>query len=294
MNKGLKAGDWVTEEITPGWRQQILVDELFVEERDGLAHRAAFKNRTLGEVLLIEDRVQLTSSDEHAYHEMFSHVPIIGHGNVKNVLIIGGGDGATLREVMRHPSLTCTLVDIDPAIIKFSKEYLPTLHKGVWDNERVTVVIDDGTKFVKESKEMFDVIIVDSTDPVEDGPSAVLYKEPFYNDCKARLTPGGIITTQNGHPQFEDYPKVALANLAKCFKHTTVYQFCVPTYMGGLQTFAWASDKLHDVAVEELEKRWASSGIETTEVYTPKFGKASFTLPRWMERMVAEANQAAR
>lgn len=292
-NEGLEAGKWVTESIAPGWRQQIFCQTVEVEEKDETAHLAVFTNETLGDVLVIEDRIQLTSKDEHAYHEMFSHVPIIGHGNAKNVLIIGGGDGATLREVLNHPQLKCTLVDIDPRVVEFSKKFLPTLHKGAWENERATIIIGDGLKFVQETKEKFDVIIIDSTDPVPDGPSAPLYKEPFYRDCKSCMTEGGIIVTQNGHPQFETYPHVALAALAKVYKNTTVYQFCVPTYMGGLQAFAWASDsdEHQKTPVEELEKRFAASGITNLEHYSPAYGKASFILPMWMQRVVDKANE---
>ena len=176
MATPLAKGDWVTEEIVPGWRQQMLVDEVMVEERNDLGHRAVFKNQALGDVLLIEDRIQLTSRDEHAYHEMFTHVPIVGHGKVKDVLIIGGGDGASLREVLKHRTLRVTLVDIDPGIIAFSKKFLPTLHREAWDDARATVVIADGSAFVVNTQDKFDVIIVDSTDPVPDGPSAVLYQ----------------------------------------------------------------------------------------------------------------------
>lgn len=291
----LKEADWVTEQIAPGWRQQIQVDKLGVEQKSDLGHLAVFKNNTLGDIMVIEGRIQLASRDEQAYHEMFAHVPIVGHGRVKNVLIIGGGDGATLREVLKHPSVRATLVDIDPSVVEFSKKYLPTLHQGSWDHERSTIVIDDGTKFVQSSKEKFDVIIIDSTDPVADGPSAVLYQEPFYRDCKARLSEGGILVTQNGHPHFEEYPAVALGTLAKIFKHTTMYQFCVPTYMGGLQAFGWASDdgSLLDVPQEQLEQRWEQAGITNMEHYTPRYGKASFILPQWMQRMVEKARAAA-
>lgn len=295
QNQGaLPKGTWVTEEIAPGWRQQMLVDELMVEERDALGHRAVFKNQSLGDVMLIEDRIQLTSRDEHAYHEMFAHVPIMAHGNVSNVLIIGGGDGGTMREVLKHKGVRCTLVDIDPAIIEFSKRFLPTLHQGAWDNERATTIVDDGTKFVRETTEKFDVVIIDSTDPVPDGPSAVLYQEAFYKDCHSCLTPGGIIVTQNGHPMFESYPTVALSHLARVAAHTTLYQFCVPTYMGGLQSFGFATDDatLASLPAAELEKRWQATEITDTEHYTPSFGACSFVLPKWMQGVVDKAHSA--
>ena len=121
-------------------------------------------------------------------------------------------------------------------------------------------------------------------------------QEQFYRDCKGCLRPGGIIVTQNGHPNFEEYPAVALGNLAKVFTNTTLYQFCVPTYMGGLQSFGWASDdaSILDVAVKTLEERWAATGITDCRVYTPAYGKASFVLPRWMQEIVDAAAKAAK
>jgi len=156
--------------------------------------------------------------------------------------LAGGGDGATLREVLKHEGVKATLVDIDCKVPEFSKRYLPSLHQGSWDHPNATVIFDDGCKFVRETEERFDVIIVDSTDPEEEGPSSVLYQKEFYGNCRRCLTPGGIVVTQHGHPQFEAYPAVALGHLAQTFAVTTVYHFCVPTYMGGVQAFAWASD----------------------------------------------------
>lgn len=281
---------WVSESVVVGWRQQIQVDEVLVDEKDDLAHRTLFSNRSLGRVLMIDDRVQLTSRDERCYHEMFVHVPFMMHGNVENVLVIGGGDGMTLREILKHSNVRCTLVEIDPGIIEFSRKYL----NGKWDDPRVTVVIDDGANFVKSHKKgAYDVVIVDSTDPTPDGCSAVLYQQAFYHSCHSLLKEGGVIVTQNGHPNFEAYSQTALSHLAACFKHTTMYQFCVPTYLGGLQAFGWASDNgdLLDVTLAELSQRWSATGIGDVEVYCPRFGLSCFALPLWMERMVQEATK---
>lgn len=299
QNEGFQNGKYITEELVPGWRQQILIDKVLAEETSmtvfGPIHRGVFTNRSLGEVMLIEDRIQLTTCDEKTYHEMFSHVPIILHGNVKNVLIVGGGDGATLREVMKHSSLRCTLVDIDATIIDFAKKFFPSLHQGAFDNKRATIIVDDGVKFIKETKEEFDVIIVDSTDPEENGPSWCLYEESFYRDCKAKLSPGGIVVTQNGHPKFETYPKSSLRNLAAVFDHATCYNLTVPTYMGGLQAFGWATDNgaLLNTPLATLEARWAKTKIQS-EVYTPALSLAAFVLPRWLQQQVDEAVKSAK
>jgi len=254
---------------------------------------AVFENPSLDKVLIIDDRIQLTSRDEAAYHEMFVHVPVIAHGAVKKVLIIGGGDGATLRETLKHSEISVTLVDIDAVVIEFSKKYLPTLHKGSFDNPRARVIIDDGVKFVRETEELFDVILIDSTDPEEDGPSSVLYSESFYASCKSKLTPGGIMVTQNGHPQWEAYPIIALSHLCACFGHVTTYNISVPTYLGGIQTFGWGCDDATKAtqAVEVLKKRWVETQITDVSVYSPSFHMASFYGPLWLDKMTEEAHK---
>lgn len=288
----LKVGNWGEESIISGWRQQIRIEKMVMEpQKSKYQEIAAYDSANLGRVLIIDGRIQLTTADEFTYHEMVTHVPFMAHGNVKKVLIVGGGDGAALRECVKHKDVHVTLVDLDEKVIEASKNYFPTLHDGAWENPRVKVIVGDGIKFVQETEDRFDVVIIDSTDPEEDGPSMALYRSPFYQSCKRCMTEGGIIVTQNGHPQFETYSKIALSHLASVFKHATVYQFCVPTYMGGLQCFAFASDNPNTLSVplEELEKRWAATGITKVKHYTPEYHKSVFVLPKWLKEQVAEA-----
>jgi len=288
----LKPGVWAEESILEGWRNQIRVEKVLMEpQQSEFQEIAAFESAKLGRVMIIDGRIQLTTADEFAYHEMFVHVPAMAHGDVKKILIIGGGDGATLRECTKYKDVKTTLVDIDGKVIECSKNYFLSLHEGAWDHPNNTTIVGDGIKFVQETSESFDIIIIDSTDPEEEGPSNVLYQVPFYEQCKRCLTPGGIVVTQNGHPQFESYPKIALSHLAKVFKYTTVYQFSVPTYMGGLQTFAFASDNPNtlSISVEELERRWKASGITNVKHYTPEYHKSTFVLPKWLKEQVEEA-----
>jgi len=288
----LKVGGWGEESIVPGWRQQIQIDKILMEpQKSPYQEIAAYESQKLGRIMIIDGRIQLTTADEFTYHEMFVHIPFMAHGNVKKALIIGGGDGATLRETVKHKNVEVTLVDIDEKIIEASKLHFPSLHEGAWDNPRAKIIVGDGIKFAEETKEKFDVVIIDSTDPEEDGPSGALYRTPFYESCKRCMTEGGIIVTQNGHPQFETYPKISLSHLAKAFKHATMYQFNVPTYMGGLQGFAYATDNgdTLSVSVEELEKRWEATGITNVKHYTPEYHKSVFVLPKWLKEQVAES-----
>eukprot|EP00005_Dracoamoeba_jomungandri_P002306 CAMPEP_0174261476 /NCGR_PEP_ID=MMETSP0439-20130205/11453_1 /TAXON_ID=0 /ORGANISM="Stereomyxa ramosa, Strain Chinc5" /LENGTH=308 /DNA_ID=CAMNT_0015345957 /DNA_START=20 /DNA_END=946 /DNA_ORIENTATION=+ len=296
--KKLEVGSWVEETLVPGWRQQIQVEEVLYEDTSNVHQLAVFQSKSLGRVLVIEDRIQLTSKDEFTYHEMFAHVPITITGCCSKdepgkVLIIGGGDGATLREVLKHKNVRVTLVDIDPKVIELSKGYLPTLHNGAFDDERASIIIDDGSKFVKETEEKFDIVLVDCTDPEPDGPSGVLISTPFYADCRSVLNPGGVIVTQNGHPQWESYPKVALTNLAASgFGLVTVYQFCVPTYLGGIQTFGFATQDpncLANLSDQDWIDRWTKTGVSDVKHFTPLYGKASFVLPKWVQDNVDSA-----
>ncbi|HAE04091.1 MAG TPA: polyamine aminopropyltransferase, partial [Rhodospirillaceae bacterium] len=191
--------------------------------------------------------------DEFVYHEMMAHVPILAHGAARAVLIIGGGDGGMAREVLKHSNTLVTMVEIDGAVVDFCQEHLPNHSAGAFDNPRLDLIIADGAQFVKETERRFDVILVDSTDPI--GPGAVLFTAEFYADCKRCLTPGGVVVTQNGVPfvQPEEVTN-SYRRLGESFTDVHFYRAAVPTYQGGDMAFGWASDnaQLRQVAVSEL------------------------------------------
>ena len=149
-----------------------------------------FENAAFGRVMAPDGVVQTTERDEFIYHEMMTHVPLLAHGHAKHVLIIGGGDGAMLREVSRHRSIeTITMVEIDAGVVSFCRQYLPNHNAGSYDDPRFNLVIDDGVNFVNQTTQTFDVIISDCTDPI--GPGASLFTSSFYEGCKRCLNPGG-------------------------------------------------------------------------------------------------------
>ena len=242
---------------------------------------AIFENSRFGRVMCIDGTIQLTEKDEFVYHEMMCNVPLLAHGDAKSVLIIGGGDGGLLREVLRHEYLEkIVLVEIDPAVIDISKKYMPKVSRGSFDNPRAKVVIQDATKFIKETDEKFDVIICDSTDP--EGPGAVLFSKEFYGDCKKILNEGGIFANQNGVPFVQkDELKLTLDNRGPHFKHITFYVAPVPTYVGGFMAFGWASDKNYNVSEIVLKERMKRVKGKM-RYYTPAIHKASFALPQYM------------
>jgi spermidine synthase len=266
-----------------GYAQRFRIDRILFEDKSDHQEVIVFETPLFGRVLAIDGIIQTTERDEFAYHEMMAHVPILAHGAAAKVLIIGGGDGGIMREVLRHPNVTlCHMVDIDDMVVEISKKYLPSLSDGVFDNPRGKVIIADGCKFVKETTERYDVVIVDSTDPI--GPGAVLFTEEFYTDCRNAMTPGGIMVTQSGVPfaQRDEFPETR-KRLRSVFKDATVFLSSVPTYACGFMAFGWASDeaKHREVSEAALAERFQAAGF-STQYYTPGIHKAAFQLPAFM------------
>lgn len=273
----------VTESLYDAYAQQFSVDEKYLEQKSQHQHLLIFENAKFGRVLTLDGIVQTTEGDEFVYHEMMTHVPILAHGAAKRVLIIGGGDGGILREVTRHSAIEAiTQVEIDAAVVEMSKTYLPRHSAGAFDDPRFTLAIDDGFAFVQACQEQFDVIIVDSTDPI--GPGEALFTQDFYAACKGCMAPGGVMVTQNGVPFMQlDEVRDTAKRFAQLFADWHFYSAAVPTYVGGIMTLGWASDNpaLRQVSVTELEARYQAAGL-STRYYTPELHPASFALPGYV------------
>lgn len=270
-----------------GYAQRFRIERVLFEDKSQHQDVVVFETPLFGRVLAIDGIVQTTEKDEFAYHEMMAHVPILAHqaagGDVKKVLIVGGGDGGILREVLKHPSVAlCTLVDIDDMVVEISKKYLPTLSAGAFDDPRARVVIADGCAFVRETTERYEVVIVDSTDPV--GPGSVLFSEAFYADCRRAMSPGGVIVTQSGVPFAQPDEFVATRNrLRAVFRDAGIYLASVPSYACGVMALGWASDDPAKRAVGDaaLDARFREAGLET-RYYTPAVHTAAFQHPAWI------------
>ncbi|MGD9378781.1 MAG: polyamine aminopropyltransferase, partial [Methyloceanibacter sp.] len=164
---------WVEETLHDGFRVRLKADEVLFDSQTDHQHLIIFENGDFGRVMMLDGVVQVSTKDEFIYHEMMAHVPLFAHGKAKNVLVVGGGDGGVLREVLRHPEIeSATLCEIDQSVIDLCREHFPNISNGAFDDERTQVVIADGTQFVAGMEDRFDVILVDSTDPI--GPGAVL------------------------------------------------------------------------------------------------------------------------
>lgn len=280
--------DWFREDLHPHYAQSHKVEEVYYDNKTEHQRLRVFRSGTFGRILTLDDVVQTTEGDNFIYHEMLTHVPILAHGNAKRVLIIGGGDGGMAREVLKHSAVEqVTMVEIDAGVVDFSKEYLPELSQGAFEDPRLNLVINDGALFMKETDDTFDVIIVDSTDPI--GPGEVLFTDTFYGHAKRALTEGGILVTQNGVPFMQGDE---LTNTMRAFKalfaDASCYLATVPTYAGGPMAFGWGTDgEARHVSVEVLQERFAAAGL-TPDYYTPEVHKGAFALPGYVLKLMPE------
>ena len=279
--------DWFEETLHPGFHSRLGMERVLHETKTEHQHLVIFDNPEFGRVLALDGVVQTTERDEFIYHEMLAHVPILAHGLAKNVLIIGGGDGGTLEEVLKHRGVEVAVqVEIDDTVVELSKCYLQAICGDAYEDPRTELVIADGVEFVNQTDRRFDVIIVDSTDPI--GPGEVLFGERFYGGCKSCLADGGVLVTQNGVPfvQGEELTGT-LTVFRKLFQSASCYRAGVPAYIGGDMTFGWGSDNtsLADVDVLALRARFEAAGI-VTEYYTPEMHRGAFALPPYINRLI--------
>ena len=286
---------WIAETFYDDWQPTMRAEKVLHEVKTEHQHLVIFENNFWGTVLILDGIFQLTTRDEFIYHEMMAHVPLMAMERPKNVLIIGGGDGGILREVLKHPSVKkATLVEIDREVIDTSVKFFPKIGAKAFKDPRTNVVIDDGMAFVANSTERFDAVIVDSSEPV--GPSAVLHSKKFFGHCRNLLVDGGAFVTQNGvpfhHPQHLTKTTKALAGL---FRHVHPYVCTQPCYFGGEFALNWASDDASALAVDEavLSRRVKSRKIET-RYWTAGVHKGAFALPAYVEAVAEKARAAGR
>lgn len=281
---------WVEETFHPHWRVRLEADEVLHEVKTEHQDLVIFKNRTWGTVLMLDGVCQLTTLDEFIYHEMMAHVPLMALDKPKRVLVIGGGDGGVLREVLKHASVEkAMLCEIDRTVIDTALKYYPEIPGQTFDDERTVVVIADGRKFVAETDERFDAIIVDSSEPI--GPSAVLHSAEFFADCRHALNEGGILVTQNGLPfLFPGHLAQTTRAFASLFSFVAPYMCTQPCYFGGPFALNWASDEDDhlDISEKRLAKRQTKRGIKT-RYWTPAIHNAAFALPAYAQTVVEKA-----
>src|SRR3989339_1169460 len=241
------------------------------------------ETESLGKMLLNDGLVMVTEKDEFVYHDMITHVPMFTHPHPENVLIIGGGDGGTAREVLRHKSVKkCVMVEIDKMVVDACKEHIHQTSKDL-NHPKLELIIDDGLEYVKNTTLKFDVILIDSTDPI--GPAAPLFNSAFYQNVKKCLTSNGIVVSQGESVFFESHmQQVLLGILGEHFSKVSIYNYSNLTYPGGLWSFTYASDTL-DPIKNFNEARVTSSNLKFN-YYNEQIHRAAFALPSFMKAKV--------
>lgn len=271
---------WYTEFQTPNVGITCKTKKTYHTEKTEFQDLALIETEQFGRMLVLDGTVQTTIEDEFVYHEMISHVPLFTHKNPKKVLVIGGGDGGAIREIIKHPSVEkAVLCEIDGRVIEVSKEYLPEISCALSD-KRVEVLVADGIKYVQDNKGQFDVIMVDSTDPV--GPAVGLFAVDFYKAIYEALKEDGIFVAQTESPFFhKELIKSVYKDISSIFPITKLYTCAIPTYPSGFWSFTMGSKKY-----DPLETDISKIPELDTKYYCPQLHKAVFALPKFAADLV--------
>lgn len=280
---------WFTEYQTPAVGLACRVTRTLLRQKTAYHDMAILETEAFGRMLVLNGAIQLSTADEFVYHEMLAHVPLQAHGRPRRVLVVGGGDGGTVREVLRHPSVEeVVLAEIDQEVVSACRAYLPEVAGGLSD-PRVTLAIGDGVAHVESHPESYDVILVDSTDPV--GPATRLFSREFLESCRRALRPGGVVAAQTESPFYHrEVMARCFSDFQATFPVTGVYLAPVPTYPSGLWSFMVGSLGPDPSRPADLEGLAAGA----TRYYTPEVHRAAFVLPRFVQELVGLARPAVR
>lgn len=274
-----QAGTWFEEglEIPRGRSMRIRVEKMLTSFHSKYQKIDVFETQSFGKMLCLDGTIQLTEFDEPNYHEMMAHVPLCTLPNPRRVLVIGGGDGGIVTQVLKHRSVReIHLCELDPGVVEVSKKYLPKVSAGL-TNKNVKIFYQDGAVFVRQRQDYYDAILVDSTDPV--GPGKVLFQLPFYRDMRRALRPDGICVTQSESLMYHGSVIRSLARFQKTLFPTVQYYFTlVPTYPSGVIGFSFCSKRYDGVKHLRLARAQRLPGLH---YYSPEIHRAAFTLPRF-------------
>jgi spermidine synthase len=269
-------------EFGHGMGLRIKIKNVIYNARSQYQEITIMETEKLGKMLVIDGITMLTEWDEYAYHEMISHVPLLVHPKPSRILIIGGGDGGTVREVIKHPNVEMVHVcELDEEVVSACRKYLPSLASS-FEDPRVKIFYEDGAQFVTKHSESYDIIIVDSTDPT--GPGQILFQKPFYEGLKNALTEEGIAVTQCESFFLHQHVIHGVFSFARnLFPQLGYYSTLVPTYPSGVIGFFFCSLKrgpLEEVTNERV------NALHDLKYYTPQVHRASFTLPRFAAKLL--------
>ena len=275
---------WIEEklEIKNGRALKVRITKSLEKIKSEFQEIEVVESESFGKILLIDGVIMLTDADEFCYHEMITHIPLCVHPKAQKVLVIGGGDGGTVREILKHDSVNeVDVCEIDEKVIEISKKHFPYLANS-FNDPKVKVYCEDGNKFIKNHKDEYDIIIVDSSDPV--GPAEVLFRREFYEAMYQALKNNGIVVTQ---AESFFYHKKIIKSLFSFIKEiypiSEYYYTLVPTYPSGIIGFTFCSKKYHpiqDFNETEILK------LKDLKYYNKEIHKASFALPAFVQEYI--------
>ena len=281
----------VKERLHKGYAQSMQVTKVLADERSPYQHIRIFDTVANGRVMTLDDIVQITSRDESAYADMLTHLPILEHGKVERVMIVGGGDLSIADEALKHKNVKeVVLVDIDGRVIELCRKLFGEVNAKAFRDRRMTVEVADAFEYLgrKSSKNRFDLIIADRPDPV--GPGKALFGETFYDRVRGALRKGGYATFQTGVPFYQPWEITeALEELAQFFPRSGLYLTVVPTYIGGYMALSWATKGGKELGtakgIRNAAKAYKKAELKT-DYYNPQVHAAAFALPEWIKKLI--------
>lgn len=278
---------WYTEKHTDTVDFSIKVKKHIYSEESPFQTIDFFESEEFGTFFTLDGLMMVTEKDEFVYHDMISHVPMATNPEIKRVLVIGGGDGGTVRELTRYKHIEkIDMVEIDEMVVRACQKYLPLTSEKLTD-PRVTLYFEDGLAFIRGKVDQYDLILVDSTDPI--GPGEGLFSEEFYKDCFNALSAKGILINQHESPYYPNYAremKRSHSKIKKIFPISRVYQFHMPTYPSGHWLFGFASKAL-DPIKDFKPSEWKAFGLDT-KYYNTELHTGCFALPTFVNRLLEE------
>lgn len=281
---------WFSEKHTPNVKFSIRVDRQLYSGQSDFQRIDVFESPEFGRILVLDGYLMLTEKDEFIYHEMIVHTPLAVHPHVKNVLVIGAGDGGAVRELTRYPEIgRIDLAEIDGQVIEVCKKFLPQTSCKM-DDPRVHIYVEDGLKFVRRHADEYDLIIVDSTDPF--GPGEGLFTKEFYGNCYKALKEDGIMVNQHESPFYEQDALAmqrAHKRIIESFPFSRIYQAHIPTYPSGHWLFGFSTKKYHPLKDLD-EARWNERGLKC-RYYTTTLHRGAFYLPAYVEEMLEDVEE---
>lgn len=276
---------WFTEEHSENVRFSIRTNRQLASVTTDIQRIDVFDTPEFGKILVLDGNVTMTEKDEFIYHDMLVHVPMAVNPSIKKVLVIGAGDGGTIRELCRYPGIEqIDMVEIDEVVVEVCKEHFKSTSYALND-PRVTIYYEDGLKFVRSSKKAYDLVLVDSTDPI--GPSEGLFTREFYGNCYNALKEDGILINQHESPYYEFNVKAiqkSYKRIKEKFPIVKMYQAHIPTFSSGYWLFGFASKK-YDPVIDLKEDDFNQLGLKT-KYYNTELHKGCFALPNYVKELL--------